>query len=364
MTLNTCTLVGNSVSNGNGGAIYNYETLTVNNCKLAINTAVNGDGGAIYNDIDDVATLILTNTVLDANTATSGAGGGVANGGTLMANNCTIFANAATNGGGIFNAVSMTLNNCTLSANFATPDFPSGPGCGGAIYANSAYEIYGESATNFLVNCTVDGNYANGGSGGGIYNDSSSTLALTNTIVSSNSAAAAADVYGVYSGVANFIGGNPRLAGLGGYGGPTLTMAPEFGSPVIDAGTDWVTNFLATDQRGYPRLAGAHVDIGAVEAQTAPANNPPVLRNAAYVRGPSNSPGSFQFAFTNATYADFTVLTSTNLALPFAQWTVLGNVPRSIFPGQYEYVEPAPAVPFGATNIVYTPQQFYRVVSP
>jgi hypothetical protein len=41
-------------------------------------------------------------------------------------------------------------------------------------------------------------------------------------------------------------------------------------SPAIDAGDDAVTgppDNLTTDQRGLPRKAGAHVDIGAYEMQ-------------------------------------------------------------------------------------------------
>jgi hypothetical protein len=63
----------------------------------------------------------------------------------------------------------------------------------------------------------------------------------------------------------NLTSGNPLLAALGNYGGPTLTMLPLPGSPAIGAGSDTVTNMFATDQRGFPRLSGAHVDIGADE---------------------------------------------------------------------------------------------------
>ena len=38
------------------------------------------------------------------------------------------------------------------------------------------------------------------------------------------------------------------------------------GAP-LDAADDSAANTFATDQRGGPRLTGAHVDIGAVEAQ-------------------------------------------------------------------------------------------------
>ena len=48
---------------------------------------------------------------------------------------------------------------------------------------------------------------------------------------------------------------------------PTFTIPPLPGSLAVDAGSDFATNFFATDQRGLPRLSGAHVDIGAVEAQ-------------------------------------------------------------------------------------------------
>ena len=147
-------------------------------------------------------------------------------------------------------------------------------------------------------------------------------------------------------------------------------MPPLPRSPVIDAGTDWVTNFLATDQRGYPRLAGAHVDIGAVEAQTAPANDRPVLQNARiYLNGvPGLVPGTFfGFSFTNVPNADFTVLTSTNLTSPLAQWTVLGNAPPDSVPGQYEFFDQLHTTAGGVgTNVavVFNPQKFYRVVSP
>lgn len=342
MTLNNCGLFGNSVTNGNGGAIFNYETLAINNCGLSGNSAVNGDGGAIYNDVDNASTLAVSNSLVDFNEALNGTGGGIANGGILAVNSCTFFGDNSTNGGGIFNAVMMTLYNSTFALNSA------GSGSGGAISGDSAYSIYSDYATNDVVNCTICGNTST--YGGGLYNDSSSALALTNTIAAENSAPNGADIYGAYSGVANFVGGNPELAGLANYGGSLLTFSPLFGSPVIDAGTDWVTNFLATDQRGFPRLAGKHVDIGAVEAQTAPASQRPILIPSLLSGGSSGR--SFQFSFTNSPIADFTVLASTNLALPLAQWTILGNVEQ--FAGQFQFTDA------DTTNRA----RFYRVVSP
>jgi hypothetical protein len=71
----------------------------------------------------------------------------------------------------------------------------------------------------------------------------------------------------------NLIDGAPEFAPLDNYGGPTLTMPLLAGSPGIDGGDDSATNEFATDQRGYPRLYGAHVDIGAVESTPAGLNS-------------------------------------------------------------------------------------------
>jgi hypothetical protein len=44
-------------------------------------------------------------------------------------------------------------------------------------------------------------------------------------------------------------------------------MPPLPNSPAIDKGSDAAANLFATDQRGFLRLVGAHVDLGAVEMQ-------------------------------------------------------------------------------------------------
>jgi len=62
----------------------------------------------------------------------------------------------------------------------------------------------------------------------------------------------------------NLTFGDPRLAPLGHYGGPTQTMPPLAGSPAIDAAS--TTNPGGTDQRGLARFTNAALDIGAVEA--------------------------------------------------------------------------------------------------
>src|SRR4029077_12552028 len=60
---------------------------------------------------------------------------------------------------------------------------------------------------------------------------------------------------------------DPKLdpGGLADNGGPTLTEALLPNSSCIDAGDDSVLGQITTDQRGYPRKGGLHVDIGAYE---------------------------------------------------------------------------------------------------
>jgi hypothetical protein len=349
LTLNQCILSGNSVTSSGGGIYNKAGTLTLNQCILSGNSAT-GNGGCIYNRGGKLA---LNQCTLSGNSATHGYGGGIWNSGTLTLNECTLAGNSgAEGGGGIVNFGTLTLTNCTLSGN-------SGGDGGGILNAR-------EHLT--LNQCTLSGNSATNDGGGGIFNQG--TLAVNNTIVAGNSGGSGADIYNYLAtltyggsnlvqsvyvyGSGSFITGPapftnaPDLAPLGNYGGPTQTMPPLPGSPAIDAGLDSVTNFLATDQRGYPRLSGAHVDIGAVELQS-PAANPPVLTGPA--RGAN---GAFSFTFNSASNADFTVLATTNLALPLGQWSILGEVFQNA-PGQYQFTDSA------ATN---SPQQFYRVVSP
>jgi hypothetical protein len=63
----------------------------------------------------------------------------------------------------------------------------------------------------------------------------------------------------------NLVSGDPKLAPLASYGGPTSTMPPLTNSPAIDA-TFRRADTQMTDQRGAPRQSGPRPDIGAVEA--------------------------------------------------------------------------------------------------
>jgi hypothetical protein len=66
------------------------------------------------------------------------------------------------------------------------------------------------------------------------------------------------------------------------------------------------------------------------------------------------SGGAVQFAFTNATGASFKVWGTTNVALPFNQWSNLGH-PTETTPGQYQFSDPQAS---GYSR------RFYRISQP
>ena len=155
----------------------------------------------------------------------------------------------------------LTLTHCTLSGNSAY--------YGGAI-GNEGF------LTSFtLTNSIVAGNTASGG-GADIYNNSGTfTRAGANIIQALTNGSGGTD-----RGPAA-INATPLVSPLANNGGPTWTMALKMGSPALDAvPAGSVIPGLTTDQRGFSRIrdgnaiAGALPDIGAYEAQTAPALGP------------------------------------------------------------------------------------------
>jgi hypothetical protein len=189
----------------------------------------------------------------------------------------------------IHNRGTLTVTSSTLSGNSAVYD-------GGGIYN------YG---TLTLTDSTLSGNSATVYGGGGIYN-SFGPVTTKNVVLAGNTAPTSSDVSGAFSSQGhNLIGDgtggsgfadtdlvgtadfpiDPQLEPLGDYGGPTQTMRPLPGSLVINAGDN--TDAPDTDQRGFPRIVGGFIDIGAVELQPDEFGGPsgssaaPLLRSAA-----------------------------------------------------------------------------------
>jgi CSLREA domain-containing protein len=273
-SLTGCIVSGNAAVAGPGGGLLNYGTATLTECTISSNTAGAGQGGGLLN----YGTATLTECTISGNTAGAGQGGGLANLGkaTVLLTDCTVGANTAAGGGGLSNlgAATMTLANCTVSGNSA------GTGGGGGLVNSNGFlsltncTVAGNTAGDgggivdggftpslTLTDCTLSGNTAPTGSGGGLVIPSDGTTTLTNTIVAGNNGG---DVSGGTPGGANnLIGGNPLLAALGDFGGPTFTMPPLPGSQAIGGGT--TSGAPATDQRGQPRTGT--IDIGAFQSQ-------------------------------------------------------------------------------------------------
>jgi formylglycine-generating enzyme required for sulfatase activity len=228
------------------------RTVSMAGLSIVRGVGIPGPGGGISNS----GTLVLKNVTVSNHWVPSGAGGGgIFNAGDLLMDSSTVARSSASffgAGGGIYNSGTATLVNSTISGNRA--EF-----IGGGI------ENYGTMA---LRHTTVSGNHNLLGNGAGISNGG--TLTLENSIIAGNwyQNSVPSDIAGTVTeslGV-NLIGGDPMLAPLGSYGGPTETMPPLAGSPAIDAAI-WLTTSPSIDQQGNPRPVDLP-DIGAVEASS------------------------------------------------------------------------------------------------
>ncbi|HEY0320623.1 MAG TPA: Ig-like domain repeat protein, partial [Pyrinomonadaceae bacterium] len=275
-----------TISGNNTSRVFTIDpTFNVAISNLTIANGRDGFGGGIYSE----GNLTITNSTLTNNHAVlglpgaTGEGGAIdSEGGLLTIINSTISGNSAeTFGGGLNNCGNSTavLTNVTITGNRADVDnLP--PGGGGGIAQVSSIP---NSVT--LVNTIVAGNFKGsaGSTADDINVDPSSSLDLAGS--KNNLIGDAATAGGITNGGANNNKVGNSGAGtisistvldttLASNGGPTQTHLLAPGSPAINAGNDCVTlaggcltTPLSTDQRGtgFPRLAGAHVDIGAVE---------------------------------------------------------------------------------------------------
>ena len=277
-----------------GGALYAYQLSmqgsTVSDSSAygvlpGTGTAANGGAGFVYR-VDLVDSTISGNSAShypDPPRSFYDVGGGlmVVRGGRI--DTSTFSGNRSGERGGAINSLNdLAISNSTLANNLASR------GRGGAVYMRAPGRLA-------LANVTISGNRA--AEGGGVHLNvagaqiDSSIIAGNHADAVSGTDALSATTTTLVDGSHNLIGagrgsvavpadslsGDPQLGPLGDNGGPTLTMAPWLGSPVIDAGS----NPLAAtfDQRGpgHPRLKGAAPDIGAVEGARIPSVPVPAL---------------------------------------------------------------------------------------
>jgi hypothetical protein len=285
-------LSGQTITVSNG-QINLYQGHTIDASGLPGGVQLNGNHNSRIFNVAGGASVTLNSLTFTNGYEPSGLGGAIYDQGALTLNNCTFAGNSAEWGGAIENYATCVLANCTLTGNYAQ-------NYGGAI------DNVGGALT--LLQCTVCSN-ATGALGGGVDNDSGS-VSVANCVVALNGGQ---DVYTWNNGATYVEGTNivtsplvpappanvfyygaallasPLLGPLANNGGPTPTMMPQFGSPAIDAADPSIAAGLATDQRGYPRVAGPEPDIGAVEFQDAS----PLVTTIA-----DSGPGSLRYAST------------------------------------------------------------------
>ncbi|MEM9481169.1 MAG: right-handed parallel beta-helix repeat-containing protein [Verrucomicrobiota bacterium] len=293
--------LANGQIGGFGGALRNAGTLTVAYSTVRDSHATS-NGGVLDNTFG--ARAVFTHSLLHNNSGFNG--GAIGSVGILEVVNSTFSGNTASNNGGaIASFDTLSTRGSTFVGNLAVE--------GGAVRSvGSAFEAvnstFWSNTANFggaisiadggppaiLTHLTITGNTASNaaspvGGGGMFFFNKEATL--TGCLVADNNNFFSPDVQNagssvLTSGGGNLIGDNtglswtadpgdiigtsgspvaPLLAPLGSYGGPTQTLPPLPGSPLIEAGGD-VAAPPPTDQLGTLRPIGLIPDIGAVEA--------------------------------------------------------------------------------------------------
>lgn len=278
-----------------GSGLFTVKNLTITGGHAT------GNGGGVF----AASPLTVQNTTISGNRANA-AGGGIASQGLITVTSSTIDSNVSSGvGGGVSigpDSPGATFTNSTVSNNI---------GGGIATVPNA------QQASVTAVNSTITGN-TNGGSslGSGIFSGGSTTLVYTTvarnvagnfgnidtarlesfgSVVAESQGTgnclAATTSHGYNYSDDNLCGFTdptdhenappPQLGPLAANGGPTPTLLPESGSPLIDAipigscqadGAGGITN----DQRGVTRPQGTGCDIGAVEVEVVVPPVPPV----------------------------------------------------------------------------------------
>lgn len=315
--------VNGNASNG----VFYVTNATVNIYDLTI---TNGSYGV---SCDENSTLTMSNCAVSGNFSS---GIFINTNAVMTALNCTVSGNLFTNalGAGIYVYGGwLAATNCTVALN--TTGTNSGVGGGIAVL----------SGTATLRDCTISSNTAAAGGGIWIYQG---TVNIGNSIVAGNTASpiygpdgygpVTSSGYNLIGNSANFFGFgatgdrlnvNPLLGPLQDNGGPTLTMTPQPGSPVIDQGKSFGAT---TDQRGRPRPydnpgipnapGGDGSDIGAVEVSPA---------NFVVVNANDSGAGSLRQALLYASLSENNLITfATNvtgaITLTSGELLVSGNV--------------------------------------
>jgi hypothetical protein len=307
-------------------------------------------GGAVFNHNGSVT---LLNTTLTQNLAQGGNGGNSGMQG-VGGNGGSGFGGALFNLNGVINISSSTIaSNVIVLGLLGTGIYDpthgiGGNGSPGTAAGGALYSMVYDSAISRTGAVTIVNSILAGSIGGSdvINIFPATTSAGTNlgivifTAREPNILQTFTNSGGIFTSN-GVLAANPLLGPLADNGGPTPTMLPLPGSPAIDAGDSKFAT--VTDQRGQPRIAGASVDLGAVELP-----GPPFFTGISFT-----NPAQIQLQFRATAGLGYTVLTTTT-NLSQTNWTVLGPA-TEISPGQFQFTDTS------ATN---SPARYYRIHHP
>ena len=235
--------------------------------------------------------------------------GGVENTGDLRLRHSAVVRNTGRGTGGLQSSGTLTISDTTVAHNTAdssttldTEDLTNPDGAGGITVRGGTARLTNVTLARNTYRSDVALSPAASVSGG--LNVLDGTVSLANTVLAGNThdssqTRAGQDCAGTMSsrgynlvqqrqactavrGNGDSTGRDPLLGALGGNGGPTQTLLPSAGSPLVDAGSPATPGSSAADacttveQRGVRRSVDgngdgvARCDIGAVERRASP----------------------------------------------------------------------------------------------
>jgi hypothetical protein len=268
-------------NNRGGGSLWIAgNPATISNCTITDN------GGYGETPIRTDGTVVFTNCMITG--GIGGDSGAIYNAGALTVSNSTLTGNRGEIAGAILNSGTLNISNSTITGNMI---FPVTGRPAAAIVNGPDSPVQSSDVTALVQDSTIAGNdgsqiYSGQTFGSSSYKD---TIQVHSTILSSNGAKpnvltgtggtlvslghnlSTDSGGGLLTGPGDVTNKNPLLGPLQDNGGPTQTMALLPGSPAVDTGDNIGAPVL--DQRGYPRIVGGRIDIGAYEVQPGPATH-------------------------------------------------------------------------------------------
>ncbi|SDJ01445.1 polymorphic outer membrane protein repeat-containing protein [Pedobacter sp. ok626] len=284
--LNNIRFESNTLTNGQGGAIYVNSSAVTNLSNASFSGSKATTGGALYLAS---GTANLTNISFKDNIATA-SGGAIYAGGVLNIDRATFQNNiSGQHGGSIWSSATLKISNTSFSRNKINSS---------AAYYGGAVFIYTGTAT--LTNTSFSKNsigYYKIGTvnyGGGLYRNSG-TVTLNNSILWGNTRgegvpdqlnlnikATNSLISGGYTTGLNIVDANPAFANADGD-----DLALTGCSPAINTGDNNLAPAGTVDRLGNPRIKAAVIDLGAIEYQSDvitlnPETLPQIPRGAAF----------------------------------------------------------------------------------